>query len=346
MLRIVRVVYCNLHVRLRKKALHRSAAAISYDQDANIVRIQINTHVKPKPGQHYYLYQPFRFTGWENHPFTLAYWSQSTEETAQIQGGSPTTNNATNLPPKIHAVAGDEYILSFWIRPYDGWTRRLRDMCLKSRSTSKPSAISRETLLLEGPYGMAEPLWAFDEVLLIAGGSGIAAMIPYILDHVSRAVAGQTRIRGLTLVWSDRKQAYLRRIAEQELASALTRDDVRCIFYCTDSAKISTDSLPLPSPDEISMENACKETKECGVLNDKETTDDIHEADSLIFRTGRPDIPELIESAAASAIESGSRLAVMACGPGELADAAREATHRAMRLQSNSVEYFEEAFGW
>ncbi|KAL7897248.1 ferric reductase like transmembrane component domain-containing protein [Trichoderma sp. SZMC 28014] len=345
-LRIVRVVYCNLHVRLRKKALQRSVAAISYDQDANIVRIQINTHVKPKPGQHYYLYQPFRFTGWENHPFTLAYWSQSTEETVQIQGGSPTTNNAINPPSRIHAVAGDEYILSFWIRPYDGWTRRLRDMCLKSISTSKLSAVSRETLLLEGPYGMAEPLWAFDEVLLIAGGSGIAAMIPYILDHVSRAVAGQTRIRGLTLVWSDRKQAYLRRIAQQELAAALIRDDVRCIFYCTDAAKVSIDSLPLPSPDEISMENACRETKECGVLKDKEAADDIRETDSLVFETGRPDIPVLIERATASAIESGSRLAVMACGPGELADTAREATRRAMRHQSNSVEYFEEAFGW
>jgi ferredoxin-NADP reductase len=345
-LRIVRVVYCNLHVRLRKKTLHRSVAAISYDQDANIVRIQINTHVKPKPGQHYYLYQPFRFTGWENHPFTLAYWTQSTSETAQVQAGSLAPESKTNPPSRIHVAAEDEYILSFWIRPYDGWTRRLRDLCLKSPSNSKLSSVSRETILLEGPYGMAEPLWAFDEVLLIAGGSGIAAMIPYILDHVSRAAAGQTRIRGLTLVWSDRKQTYLQRIARQELAAALTRDDVKCIFYCSDSAKASIDSSPLPSPDRISMENPCKETKECGVLRDKEMANNIHDADSLIFKRGRPDIPILIESAAASAVESGSRLAVMACGPSGLADTAREATHRAMRDQSSSVEYFEEAFGW
>ncbi|KAL6904502.1 ferric reductase like transmembrane component domain-containing protein [Trichoderma evansii] len=335
-LRIVRVVYCNLHIRLRKKALHRSVATISYDQDANIIRVQINTHMRPKPGQHYYLYQPFRFTGWENHPFTLAYWSQATGETTQVQDSSLATD----------ATAEDEYILSFWIRPYDGWTRRLRDLCLKSQSTSKLSSVSRQTILLEGPYGMAEPLWTFDEVLLIAGGSGIAAMIPYILDHVSRAAAGQTRIRGLTLVWADRKQAYLHRIARRELAAALTLDEVKCIFYCTDSAKVSVDSLPLPSPDEISMGDACKETAGSGVLKGKETTDDIQETDSLIFKTGRPDIPTLIESAAASAIHSGSRLAVMACGPSGMADTAREATHRAMQNQSNSVEYFEDAFGW
>ncbi|KAL7926928.1 ferric reductase like transmembrane component domain-containing protein [Trichoderma austrokoningii] len=345
-LRIIRVVYCNLHVRLHEKALHRSVAAISYDQDANVVRIQINTHVKPKPGQHYYLYQPFRFTGWENHPFTLAYWSQPARETVQIQANSFATDSAKYPSSKIHAAAEDEYILSFWIRPYDGWTRRLRDMCLKSQSASKLSLISRETILLEGPYGMAEPLWAFDEVLLIAGGSGIAAMIPYILDHVSRTAAGQTRIRGLTLIWSDRKQAYLHRIAQRELAVVLARDDVKCVFYCTDSAKVSIDSLPLPSPDEISVGNVCKETKECGVFRDKEAANDINEAGSISFKTGRPDIPKLIEGAAVSAVKSGSRLAVMACGPSELADTAREATHRAMRNQSNSVEYFEEAFGW
>ncbi|KAM0246587.1 hypothetical protein ACHAQJ_010170 [Trichoderma viride] len=375
-LRILRVVYCNLHVRLRKKTIHRSIATIAYDQDANVIRVQINTHVKPGPGQHYYLYQPFRFTGWENHPFTLAYWSQSAgtaQNQHRQQSGSPVTNNTTGTPLKIidgsiatsseaglpHAALEDEYLLSFWIRPYDGWTRHLRDLCLKSQSLSQSSAISRETILLEGPYGMAEPLWVFDEVLLIAGGSGIAAMVPYVLDHVARAAASnksskssRTRIRGLTLVWSDRKQAFIHRIAQQELAAALTRDEVRCMFYCTDSAKVSIDSLPLPSTDEISLEDACKAIAESSVLQGKEETDlselthSICEAGSLTIRTGRPDISIIIERAAASAIDSGSRLAVMACGPSGMADAAREATYRAMRKQNNSIEYFEEAFGW
>lgn len=276
----------------------------------------------------------------------MAYWSKSTEETIQVQAGSPTTNNTANQLSKIHTAAENEYILSFWIRPYDGWTRRLRDICLKTQSTSKLSAISRETILLEGPYGKAEPLWTFDEVLLIAGGSGIAAMVPYILDHVSRVAAGQTRIRGLTLVWADRKKAYLHRIAQQELGEALMQDEVKCMFYCTDSAKASIESLDLPSPDEISIGDACQETAGNGVLKGKEATDDIHEADSLTIKMGRPDIPMLIESAGASAVESGSRLAVMACGPSGMVDAAREATYRAMGNQSDAVEYFEEAFGW
>ncbi|PNP51817.1 hypothetical protein THARTR1_07586 [Trichoderma harzianum] len=365
-LRIVRVVYCNLHVQLRKKTLHRSTAAISYDQDANFIRIEINTHVKPGPGKHYYLYQPFRFTGWENHPLTLAHWSQSAADTAQSQQ----RDNTTDLPSKTadvsmvtpsetsppHTVIEGEYLLSFWIRPCDGWTRHLRDQCLKSQPLSRLPSITKETILLEGPYGISEPLWASDEVLLIAGGSGITTMVPYILDHIARASTSdksrQTRTRGLTLIWTDPKQAFIRRIAQRELAAALTRDDVRYEFYCTGSEKVEVGSLPSPSTDEIPVGDDHKGTAESCVLKSKEETDvsesadDTDEAGSLTITMGRPDIPAIIEKAAASATESGSRLAIMACGPGGMSDAAREATYRAIRQQNNSVEYFEESFGW
>ncbi|PTB72244.1 hypothetical protein M440DRAFT_1472909 [Trichoderma longibrachiatum ATCC 18648] len=353
-LRIVRVVYCNLHVRLRKTTLQRSIAAIAYDQDANIITVQINTHVKPGPGQHYYLYQPFRLKGWENHPFTLAHWSQpggpagSTDVHSRTVDGSVVTSFEANSP---HGAIEGEHLLSFWIRPYDGWTRHLRDLCLKSQTKSQLPAIHKETVLLEGPYGMAEPLWAYDEVLLFAGGSGIATMVPYILDHIARTTASdktkRTRTRGLTLVWSNRSQAFIKRIAQRELAAALGREDIECMFYCTNTAKESLDSLPLTPKDEISAEKGCGGIAESSVLKGKEETDVSESTDgaSLSIRMGRPDIGVMIEKAAASASESGSRLAVFACGPGEMADAARAATYRAMR-QSHSVEYFEEAFGW
>ncbi|TFB00153.1 Ferric reductase transmembrane component 3 [Trichoderma ghanense] len=354
-LRIVRVVYCNLRVRLRKTRLQRSTAAIAYDQDANIITVQINTHVKPGPGQHYYLYQPFRLKGWENHPFTLAHWSShpggqagSTDVLSRIVDGSAVTSIEAGSP---HGAVEGENLLSFWIRPYDGWTRHLRDVCLKAQTKSQLPAIHRETVLLEGPYGTAEPLWAYDEVLLMAGGSGIATMVPYILDHIARTAAPnklrRTRIRGLTLVWSNRSQAFIKQIAQRELAATLARDDIECMFYCTNTAKESLDSLPLPPKDEKSAAEECKGMAESSVLKSKEETDVSEAPDGATasIRMGRPDIAGIVEKAAASASESGSRLAVLACGPSEMADAARAATYRAMR-QSHSVEYFEEAFGW
>ncbi|PKK49623.1 hypothetical protein CI102_9866 [Trichoderma harzianum] len=329
-LRIIRVVYCNLHFQLRKKTLHRSTVTISYDQDANFIQIDINTHVKPGPGKHYYLYQPFRFTGWENHPLTLAYWSQSAVETSQSQQ----RDNTTDTPSKtadvsivtpseagpLHTAIEGEYLLSFWIRPYDGWTRHLRDQCLKSQPLSKLPSVITDTILLEGPYGIAEPLWTFDEVLLIAGGSGITAMVPYILDHVARTdssnKSSQTRIRGLTLIWTNPKEAFIRRIAQRELAAALKRDDVRGVLKGKEETDIS------------------------------ESADGADKAGSLSITMCRPDISAIIEKAAVSATESGSRLAVFSCGPGGMSDHAREATYRVIRQQNNSVEYFEESFGW
>ncbi|KAK1240457.1 hypothetical protein MKX07_004485 [Trichoderma sp. CBMAI-0711] len=353
-LRIVRVVYCNIHVRLRKTKLQRSIAAIAYDQDANIITVQINTHVKPGPGQHYYLYQPFRLKGWENHPFTLAHWNQpggqtgSTDAHSRTVDGSVVTSSESGSP---HGGMEGEHLLSFWIRPYDGWTRHLRDVCLKAQTKSQLPAVHKETILLEGPYGMAEPLWAYDEVLLFAGGSGIATMVPYILDHMERTTASnkarRTRTRALTLVWSNRSQAFMRRIAQRELAAALARDDIECMFHCTSTAKESLDSLPLTPKDEISAEKECKGMTESSVLKGKEETDVSESPDdaAVAIKMGRPNIEVMIEKAAESASASGSRLAVFACGPGEMADAARAATYRAMK-QSHSVEYFEEAFGW
>ncbi|UKZ49270.1 hypothetical protein TrVGV298_003515 [Trichoderma virens] len=346
-LRIVRVVYCNLHVQLHKKSLNRSIAAISYDQDANIIRVQINTHIKPRPGQHYYLYQPFRLTGWESHPFTLAYWSQSTESQHRGQAGAPATGSTTvgSIAASSKAMEG-EYLMSFWIRPQDGWTRHLRDLCLKS---SQVPATSKETILLEGPYGMSEPLQKFDEVLLIAGGSGIAAMVPYVLDYISQASnkSSRTRIRGLTLVWSDRNRAFMHQIAQQELAAALTLNEIRCMFYCTDSAKVSidaTDKIPIGDADKVSAESGVLKSKEETDIS--ESTDSISATGSLTIDTGRPDIPTIIERAATAATESGSRLAVMTCGPAGMSDAARDATYRAIRTRNSSIEYFESAFGW
>lgn len=296
----------------------------------------------------------------------MAYWSQSAVEPNQSQQ----RDNTTAPPSKtagvsiatpseagpLHTAIEGEYLLSFWIRPYDGWTRHLRDQCLKSQPLSKlPSAIT-ETILLEGPYGIAEPLWTFDEVLLIAGGSGITAMVPYILDHIARTASSnkssQTRVRGLTLIWTNPKEALIRRIAQRELAAALKRDDIRYEFYCTDSAKVEVGSLPSPSIDEIPIGDAEKGATESGVLKGKEETDISESADgadeagSLSITMCRPDIPAIIEKAAASAAESGSRLAVFSCGPGGMSDTAREATYRVIRQQNNSVEYFEESFGW
>ena len=262
----------------------------------------------------------------------------------------------TGIPQ--HALVEGEYLLSFWIRPYDGWTRRLRDLYLKSRFPFRASLGFRETILLEGPYGRAEPLWAFDEVLLIAGGSGIAALVPYVLDHVARASASDdkpmlTRTRAVTLVWTNRKEALIRQVTENELATALQRDDLTAAFYCTGCSAEGQITLPTSSSTyAVPKGDAPKDTSVGGVLVEKdetdvsELTDGMSGAGVVAIRAGRPDITSMIEMAAISATKSGSRLAVMSCGPSGMADAAREAAYGVMHQSGGAIKYFEEAFGW
>jgi hypothetical protein len=64
----------------------------------------------------------------------------------------------------------------------------------------------------------------------------------------------------------------------------------------------------------------------------------------VTIRAGRPDVYAAVASAAADA--GNERLAVVACGPAQMADDARRASVNALRNGCKGVEYFEESFKW
>lgn len=347
--RLVRIAYCNLHVSFNKgKKLSHTRSSISYDGDSNMMRIQLTvrgSHLKPRPGQHYFLYQPFRWTGYENHPFTLAYWETPGSPAPTPPSQSSSTSSTTNLPPtdkspptQIHTSAipsptnPDETLLEFWLRPFDGWTRHLRSACQLS-----PSAPISPTILLEGPYGHTEPLWtAYDSVLMVAGGAGITAMTPYLLDHSlrrRRAGGGGARTRRLALVWADRSAAFLRSSSASGgvLAEALAADGFRAELFVTGSDGGSTSGSEKEEEEEAGAEK---------------TKGGAPEAAHVQVRRGRPDVGAAVGAAAREAWEAGWRVAVVVCGPAGMADAARAAVFAAKREYGGTVEYIEEAFGW
>lgn len=191
--------------------------------------------------------------------------------------------------------------------------------------------------------GKSEPLWAFEEVLLIAGGSGIAAIVPYIIDHVRRDAEGKTKTKSITLVWADRKEEYVKHLVDGPLSNALAREDVNANIYITsDSAR-----SPASSSLAVSLEKPEPNSPEKGVFA-KETQANLTTPRSKDpnIQHGRPNVKSIIEKVAASVSESQSKLAIFVCGPPELADETRDATYRSMDGRSDSVQYFEEAFGW
>jgi hypothetical protein len=193
--RLVRLVYCNVHIRFNRGKIFTTRTVVSYSKGADILRLEItpNSHVRPGPGQHYYLYQPRRWRGYENHPFTLGGWSLADEmdKTAVSELKAANLSNPdfghSSDNPRVSEGPGRHSELSykpiFWLRPLDGWTRRLRNECLQSPGNKLVGV----DFLIEGPYGTRVPVHNYESIIFIAGGTGIAAALPYIGDLIQRS---------------------------------------------------------------------------------------------------------------------------------------------------------------
>ncbi|KAF2668145.1 hypothetical protein BT63DRAFT_414178 [Microthyrium microscopicum] len=299
LLRIVKLVYCNIRLTFSKHVLQVSKCLASWDPASDMVKVTITlAHdiLTPKAGQFYFLYRPVGWKGWESHPFTLG--------------------SYTRAGPKQ---------LVFWIRPLDGWTQHLREVCRRS-----PGLTTATRLFVEGPYGHPARLCHFPRVLLIAGGSGISSVVPYVEEHVHRAsvtpVTGESAVhtrrmalatRQLDIVWCCPQRSLLYAVAEAELSPALSRNDITMRFFCSASS---------------------------GHTSSEEGT--ISEVDVLVAE-GRPDLKAIVSETAREHGESEDcgELAILVCGPASMADEVRMAVVEATRNGAR-IEYFEETFGW
>lgn len=335
-LRVVRLCYCNIHVCISgRRQIRTSSSRMTYDKATDVVRLEVipaTPFIRPTPGDYFFLYQPFRWTGWESHPFTVGAWAYQLEsaDTSSVFGKPNETLDISQIPllPSENQQQGEAVCTEqapvesengrlkaiFWIRPYDGWTQQLRDQCLRSKSQPVDTAI-----LLEGPYGHHFPIWKYESVLMIMGGTGIASAVPYLQDHIRRsrseweeASAEKTHTRDIELVWTARQAAFLTEVASGELKPLLGREDFQASFYATGSVPPETNQT------DISIE----------------------------IQSGRPHLQSLIMSRASDASSAGVSLAILVCGPTSMADEARTATHLAMRQGHNFIKYVEESFAW
>ncbi|KAL4980874.1 hypothetical protein BDW66DRAFT_146657 [Aspergillus desertorum] len=350
--RLLRIAYCNLNVWCRTQFNRTTSSVIQYFEDT--------------PGQHYYLYQLLTLKGWENHPFTLG---------AYV----PSPSSAERVRPKVHENTQLNLKLIFYIRPYNGWTRRLRDQCCKSGRH-----VINLKLLLQGPYGHAAPLHTFDTVLMVVGGTGITAAVPYILDHVSRSgSAAKTRTTRIRLVWSARTNRLFERVFCNGLVEILGHEDILTSFYCTSS---KPSSLPSSSGFGLSLAQKVKgadaavqplgeKSSSSGNLSSSSNGDAVLDAKSpsssipapatdkgsnadisklapvrnpAELLTGRPNVRATITTEAQEARANSSRLAVLTSGPAQMADECRQVVYEVMREKEGfrDIKYYEEAFGW
>lgn len=373
-MRLVRLVSCNLQVHMKIGGLSATKSVARYDKSTDLIRLDVfpaSLRALPKPGQFYYLYQPMKWTGYENHPFTVASWSTPRTAVDSLYASDPNPREALESQPAFTGIqngskTGNKKIqvdckLTFWIRPLNGWTRRLRSDCM-----AYSNRMVDTTLLLEGPYGIHNELNRYDNVILIAGGTGIAAVLPHIEEYLRRTPTTETandfrpmlpssspytadsnqlkklgnrsftRTKSIMLVWTVRQEGYIHDLAATELQPALNRGDIEIHFHVTNHK----------SPFDFSSLSQVRADETTRLLSPSSSLSESAIPPRRIkIQTGRPSINKIVNDSLASTPGSAST-AVLVCGPAEMADETRATVHDALKRGCSRLDYFEESFGW
>lgn len=301
-------------------------AQATFNPDTNIIRLEVpcsSSIYKPAPGTFFYLMVfSLEANFWESHPFTLAGVSEGRGERIESDGEdspllSPTISNEDLDAPEGQGPDSKEPRLVFLIRPYDDFTSKLRDVA----AAPWPKAAGLR-VLVDGPYGHTQPLHQFSRVVFVVGGSGVVVPLSYLSRRqVKGATEGARRFGDVRIHWSVREPALAMDVLAKDLSGSNVSEaceSAEVSVYLTGSSPVS--SLQIPS-----RQGGGLETKYVGRRMD----------------------PDEIVSGAADGLQAGESLAIVACGPARMADAARKATSELIgRSAGVRVEYFEESFQW
>ncbi|KAF2669138.1 hypothetical protein BT63DRAFT_432882 [Microthyrium microscopicum] len=174
----------------------------------NAVRVTVATQVRWKPGQYVYLRMPgVEIFG--NHPFTIS------------------SLCSDDLPSDM----GEEYRdMALVFRPFGGFTKRVMDSALSKGPYHTYRAF------VDGPYGgLKRRLESFDKVILIAGGSGITAIVSHILDLIKRMRDGKAITTSIHVIWAMKRPEILEWFKEELriCRESAPPESVKCQFFIT-----------------------------------------------------------------------------------------------------------------
>jgi predicted ferric reductase len=307
--RIARIMLVNI-------STHKQPAMAVYCADSDIIRLDVfhSKILKPHAGSYYFVYVFNGPSAYESHPFTLASW-QENSKTVEPQPTLSLSASSQFQSTKPALLASEvqqtdevqaQPRLSFIIRPRDGFTSRLRDSIMKSGTLGSPTSV---TVLAEGPYGSAAPVDRFQNILLIVGGSGITVALSY-LQGIFEKISDREHGTNIHVIWSTRQRKF---------ADEIVKNDMQRYHSCT-GFKLDVYITSCSTTPEIKAQQ--------GTSN---------------FYEGRPHIKNTVLR---EAEKQASKLAVLVCGPPQLADDTRHAVVTALKRGYHWVEFFQQGFSW
>ncbi|KAI0393381.1 ferric reductase like transmembrane component [Xylariaceae sp. FL0594] len=180
----------------------------------NAIKITIPTQMKWKPGQFVYLRMP-GISFLDNHPFTIS--SLCSED----------------FPSEY----GEQYRdCTLVFKPYGGFTRRVLETAIEKGPFHTYRAY------LDGPYGgMRRELAAFDTCILIAGGSGVTALMSQLLNLIKRMRDGKAITKKIVVVWALKRLEAMDWFREELriCRDSAPPESVTCKFFVTAAVRQS-----------------------------------------------------------------------------------------------------------
>jgi len=274
---------------------------------------------KWRPSQHVFLRFP-KINALDNHPFTIV--------------SAPDPENTESDKVAKRASIQDSPSLVFLARAQAGFTRKLAHYC-----GSNPDALANAWV--DGPYGgVTRPIESlFDTMILVAGGAGITACMPWI-KHVltqSQLDPNPVKVKKMFLVWIMKEAdhfAWVKRLLEDASAHGIKELALVMNFFITDSASKG----PSQAQDNEEKNDAIEAVT---AASDRSTS--MTSLGSVVHE--RPDISKLV-----SGMFDAGRTFVFACGPdglrNDLSNAVAAVQGRAMKGEIQEVALHTEAFGW
>ena len=180
----------------------------------NAIKITVPTQMKWKPGQYVYLRMP-GISFLDNHPFTIS--SLCSEDF-----------------PSEYGERYRDCVLVF--KPYGGFTRRVLDTAIQK------GPLHTYRAYLDGPYGgMRRELAAFDTCILIAGGSGITALMSQLLNLIKRMRDGKAITKKVVVVWALKRLEAMDWFREELriCRDSAPPESVTCKFFVTAAVRQS-----------------------------------------------------------------------------------------------------------
>ncbi|KAI0101234.1 ferric reductase like transmembrane component [Daldinia grandis] len=174
----------------------------------NAIKITIPTQMKWKPGQYVYLRMP-GISFFDNHPFTIS------------------SLCSDDFPSEY----GEQYRdCTLVFKPYGGFTRRVLETAIDKGPFHTYRAY------LDGPYGgMRRELAAFDTCILIAGGSGVTALMSQLLNLIKRMRDGKAITKKVVVVWALKRLEAMDWFREELriCRDSAPPESVTCKFFVT-----------------------------------------------------------------------------------------------------------------